>query len=173
MYIRRLAPADAIAFQALHLDGLRDSPSAFTASLKEESEKTLDQFETRLAPETGSCYFGAFDGETLIAIGRLDRDSSHKQWHRAHIRGLFVAAAHRGKGAARKLMEHALDFAATLQGVTHVSLAVTAGNESAQRLYESLGFKAWGREPAALMIDGVPYDEIPMTKTLAHVRPEA
>ena len=45
-------------------------------------------------------------------------------------------------------------------------LAVTAGNDAALKLYESLGFKAWGLEPAALVIDGVAYDEIPMTKTL-------
>jgi hypothetical protein len=34
-------------------------------------------------------------------------------------------------------------------------------------LYASLGFVAWGREPAALRIDGVDYDEIHMALRLA------
>ncbi|WP_342120683.1 GNAT family N-acetyltransferase [Pseudoduganella sp. OTU4001] len=48
---------------------------------------------------------------------RLIRDSGSKQRHRVHIRGLYVAAAHRGKGAARMLMEHLLEFAATLDEI--------------------------------------------------------
>ncbi len=167
MHIRRLISTDAAAFQSLRLEGLREAPSAFTASYEEESGTPLSGVARRLASEGGRHHFGAFDGEALVAIAHVDRDRSAKQRHRAHIRGVYVAAAHRGKGAARKLMQHAVDFAASLPGVTHVNLAVTAGNAPAQALYESLGFKAWGCEPAALVVDGVAYDEIPMTKVLA------
>jgi len=166
MQIRLLTPLDAAAFHSLRLEGLREAPSAFTASFDEESVTPLSEIERRLAPGSGRIYFGVFDGNELIAIARVDRDISPKQSHRAHIRGVYVSSAHRGKGAARKLMEYALDIAASLQGVTHVSLAVTAGNERAQKLYESFGFVAWGYEPAALIVDGVAYDEIPMTKVL-------
>jgi len=150
----------------LRLEGLREAPSAFTASLEEESVIPLGEIERRLAPALVRHYFGVFENGVLVAIARLDRDSGIKQSHRAHIRGVYVATAHRGKGAARKLIEHLLEVAASLEGVTHVSLAVTAGNEPAQKLYESLGFKAWGREPAALVVDGMVYDEIPMTKVI-------
>jgi len=167
MKIRLLSSSDAAAYQALRLEGLRDSPSAFTASFEEESLTPLSEVERRLAPSSGRHYFGVFEVDELIAIARVDRDSGPKQSHRAHIRGVYVSAHHRGKGAARKLMEQGLEIAASLQGVTHVSLAVTAGNEAAQKLYESLGFKAWGYEPAALVVEGVVYDEIPMTKVLA------
>jgi len=166
MNLKLLSPFDAAAFQTLRLEGLREAPSAFTASFEEESLTPLSEIEQRLAPGSGRIYFGVFEDEELIAIARVDRDSGPKQSHRAHIRGLYVSSAHRGKGAARKLMEHGLEIAASLQGVTHVSLAVTAGNEAAQKLYESFGFKAWGYEPAALVVDGVMYDEIPMTKVL-------
>lgn len=168
MHVRRITPADAAAYRSLRLEGLREAPSAFTASYDEESSTSLTEIERRLSPGSGRDYLGVYDGEALIAIARVDRDSSPpKQNHRAHIRGVYVSSNHRGKGAARKLMEYALDCAASLQGVTHVNLAVTAGNEPAQKLYESLGFKAWGYEPAALVVDGVVYDEIPMTKVLA------
>jgi len=167
MHTRLLKPSDAAAYQFLRLEGLREAPSAFTASYEDESSTPLSEIERRLSPGSGRDCLGVFDGEALIAIARVDRDSSPKQNHRAHIRGVYVSSNHRGKGAARKLMEYALDCAASLQGVTHVNLAVTAGNEPAQKLYESLGFKAWGYEPAALVVDGVVYDEIPMTKVLA------
>ncbi len=168
MNIRLLTPDDAAAYHSLRLEGLREAPSAFTASVEEESTTPLSEIARRLSRGSGRDYLGVFDGEALIAIARVDRDRSPKQQHRAHIRGVYVAASQRGKGAARKLMEYALDCAASLQGVTHVSLAVTAGNEPAQKLYESLGFKAWGYEPAALIVDGVTYDEIPMTKVLVN-----
>ena len=167
MHTRLLTPGDAAAYQSLRLEGLRDTPSAFTASYQDESATPLAEIERRLSPGSARDYLGVFDGEALIAIARVDRDSSPKQNHRAHIRGVYVSISHRGKGAARKLMEYALDRAASLQGVSHVNLAVTAGNVPAQKLYESLGFKAWGYEPAALIVDGVIYDEIPMTKVLA------
>jgi ribosomal protein S18 acetylase RimI-like enzyme len=170
LHARRITSADAAAYRSLRLEGLREAPSAFTASYEEESSTPLTEIERRLSPDSGRDYLGVFDGEELIAIARVDRDSSPKQNHRAHVRGVYVSSNHRGKGAARKLMEYALDCAASLQGVTHVNLAVTAGNEPAQRLYESLGFKAWGYEPAALIVDGVVYDEIPMTKVLAQCR---
>jgi ribosomal protein S18 acetylase RimI-like enzyme len=167
MHTRLLTPSDAVAYQALRLEGLRNAPSAFTASYEDESSMPLAEIERRLSPGSARDYLGVFDGEALVAIARVDRDSSQKQKHRAHIRGVYVSISHRGKGAARKLMEYALERAASLQGVSHVNLAVTAGNEPAQKLYESLGFKAWGYEPAALIVDGVIYDEIPMTKVLA------
>lgn len=167
MKARLLTTADAAAYQSLRLEGLREAPSAFTASHEDESSTPLSEIARRLSPGSGRIYLGVFDGEELVAIARIDRDSSQKQSHRAHIRGVYVSSNHRGKGAARKLMEYALDCAASLQGVTHVNLAVTAGNEPAQKLYESLGFKAWGYEPAALIVDGVVYDEIPMAKVVA------
>lgn len=166
MQIRCLTPSDAADYHKIRLEGLRAEPSVLTASHEEESVVPLSVIEQRLAPGSGRIYFGAFEGDVLIGIARLDRDGSPKQSHRAHIRGVYVSAAHRGKGAARKLMEYALAAAESLQGVTHVGLAVTAGNAPAQKLYESLGFKAWGYEPAALIVDGVVYDEIPMTKVL-------
>jgi ribosomal protein S18 acetylase RimI-like enzyme len=167
MHTRLLAPTDAAAYQSLRLEGLRHAPTAFTASLEEEAATPLGEIAQRLSSASGRSHLGVFDGEALIAIARVDRDRSPKQQHRAHIRGVYVATSHRGKGAARKLLERAMECAASLQGVTHVSLAVTAGNEAAQKLYESLGFKAWGYEPAALIVDGVAYDEIPMTRVLA------
>ena len=105
MLTRLLSSPDAAAYQALRLEGLREAPSAFTASYDEEAATRLADVERRLAPGSGRIYLGVFDGDALIAIARVDRDSGPKQRHRAHIRGVYVSTAHRGKGAARLFVE--------------------------------------------------------------------
>ena len=47
-----------------------------------------------------------------------------------------------------------------IDGVERVELGVTAGNEPALSLYESAGFRVYGREPAAIKVAGVDYDEL-------------
>jgi L-amino acid N-acyltransferase YncA len=43
---------------------------------------------------------------------------------------------------------------------------VSENAPEAQRLYESLGFQQWGREPEATQHEGRRYDEIHMTLKL-------
>jgi RimJ/RimL family protein N-acetyltransferase len=44
-------------------------------------------------------------------------------------------------------------------GLTVVQLSVTAGNDRAMRLYESLGFRPFGTEHRALRVGTSYYDE--------------
>jgi len=44
--------------------------------------------------------------------------------------------------------------------VRQVNLCVNATNDSATRLYESFGFSPFGREPEAMLINDILYDEI-------------
>ena len=53
-----------------------------------------------------------------------------------------------------------IERARDLAGLEHVLLSVTSENAAALALYRSLGFEAWGTEPAAMKVDGVDYDEI-------------
>ena len=64
----------------------------------------------------------------------------------------------------RLLLEAALELAA--QSVELVQLVVVKDNEPAVRLYESVGFEAYGLEQRALKIDGRYYDDILMAKDL-------
>jgi ribosomal protein S18 acetylase RimI-like enzyme len=61
---------------------------------------------------------------------------------RGHLYDLYVEAGNRGRGVGRELIA---ETAAHLQerGVTHLSLDVALGNDSARRLYERLGFRAY------------------------------
>ena len=164
MIIRRLVPSDAAAFQALRLDALRDSPSAFSSSYEEECTTPLATIESKLAQRN---LFGAFDGDVLAGMVGVAREGSPKLRHKAFIAAMYVAPAQRGKGAARQLIEHALAFAAAMNGVLQITLDVSAGNEPAIGLYASLGFREYGREPRAMLVDGVFYDTILMMLELS------
>jgi len=163
MHIRRLLPSDAAAFQSLRLTGLQESPSAFSSSYEEEYDTPLEAIEKLIANRN---LFGAFVGGELAGIVSAGRESGLKVRHKGYIRSMYVSSACRGSGAGRKLMQHALAFIATLEGVDQVALTVTADNEPALRLYESLGFQSHGRIPRTLIIDGTAYDDVPMTLQL-------
>ncbi len=163
MLIRRLLPADAAAFLALRLAALRECPSAFSSSYEEECETPLAEVEARFAPG-GRKLFGAFDGEALVGIAGAGRETSLKTRHKGYIRSVYVAPSHRGTGLGKQLFEHALAFACAMDGVEQVHLTVTAGNVAAVALYERLGFRIYGREPQALLVDGVYYDDLHMVR---------
>jgi ribosomal protein S18 acetylase RimI-like enzyme len=78
---------------------------------------------------------------------------------------MYVRQAARRAGVGRRLVEAALELAA--QSVELVQLVVVKGNVPAVRLYESMGFVAYGLETHALKIDGRYYDDILMAKDLA------
>lgn len=164
--IRRLTPADSAAFQSLRLAGLRENPTAFTSSYEEECNTPLSVTEAYFASEAGRNRFGAFDGERLVGMVGVGRESQIKLRHKAFIRGMQVDLAYRGTGVGRQLMNTAMECIAGMEGVTKVTLAVTVGNAPAIHLYESLGFKVYGREHQALIVDGVAYDDILMDKDL-------
>jgi ribosomal protein S18 acetylase RimI-like enzyme len=170
--IRRLTPADSAAFQSLRLSGLRETPTAFTSSYEEECNTPLSVTEAYFASDAGRNRFGAFDGDRLVGMVGVGREAQIKLRHKAFIRGMQVDVAYRGTGVGRQLMNEAMACIATMEGVTKVTLAVTVGNAAAIHLYESLGFKVYGREHRALIVDGVAYDDILMDKNLQVVQDE-
>lgn len=164
LLVRRLLSSDAVAFQALRLAALRDSPSAFSSTYESERETPLATIESNLAQRH---LFGAFRGTDLAGMIGVGRDNSPKLRHKACVRAVYVAPAHRGRGAARQLIEHALAFAATMDGVCQLTLDVTAGNAPALHLYESVGFRQYGCEPCGMLVDGVFHDVILMVQHLS------
>jgi RimJ/RimL family protein N-acetyltransferase len=164
MQIRRLISSDAGAYQALRLQALRDSATAFGSSYDEECHTPIEVVAGFLAAGSGRDMFGAFiDGQLVGMIG-VGREGSRKESHKVFLRSMYVVPDHRGEGIGRRLVSEALSFAASIPGLHHVSLAVTAGNVEAVALYESMGFERAGVAPASLLVDGVLYDEIQMVR---------
>lgn len=164
MLIRPLVPSDAAAYQTLRLAALRESPSAFGSSYEEECDTPLSTIEGYLAACAERCKFGAFDGPELLGLVSVAREGARKMRHKGYIRGMYVAPSHRALGLGKQLLEHALAFAASMEGLRQVSLSLTAGNAAALALYESMGFKLFGHEPDALLVDGTYYGDLLMAR---------
>ena len=54
----------------------------------------------------------------------------------------------------------ALELAKTWNGVAHIDVGVSENSPSALRIYQSLGFIEWGREPESTQHVGQRYDEV-------------
>ena len=162
MNIRRLSASDAPAFRALRLVALLDTPEAFVVSHEEEKDQPLAHFEKRLLVRPGHAVFGAFDGDTLVGIAGLSRETLLQTAHKGHVWGMYVAAAARGHGVARELMSAALAEARATPGIAKVTLSVDSANVAAIALYESLGFVVFAREADAVRLHGQSRDDLQM-----------
>jgi ribosomal protein S18 acetylase RimI-like enzyme len=165
--VRRLTEADAEAFQALRLRGLRESPEAFGSSYEEEADRPVEIVAERLSGATGAAAFGAFDGAgALVGIGAVRRETQRRARHRAGIYGMYVAPEARGRGLGRALLRALADHARTLEGVERLDLGVTVPNAAARGLYAAFGFVTWGVQPDAYRSEGRAWDTEMMTMAL-------
>lgn len=160
--IRRLTLGDVSAYRQLRLAALEESPSAFSATLASEQALSDAQFATCIAGASLSGAWGAWSPrQQLVGSAILWHQPREKLRHKASINGVYVEPSARGTGLAQQLLEAVLAHARQ-GGLRQLYLGVTAGNAPAQRLYTKLGFVEYGREPAALCVDGVYYDEVLM-----------
>jgi len=163
MTIRTLTRDDVVAFRAVRLEALLDSPTAFGSSHHEEAHQPLDWFARRLDSDDGMM-LGAFEANALIGIVGVVRETAAKERHRAVIRSMFVTPAARGRGVAAALLRDALAAADALPGVWQVILTVTAGNAAAMRLYRAHGFTPYGLLPSSLYVGERYYDDVLMIR---------
>jgi ribosomal protein S18 acetylase RimI-like enzyme len=86
--------------------------------------------------------------------------------HKGFVWGVFVAESHRGRGLARRLLQAVIVLARQADGIRQLNLTAYAANQRAVALYESLGFVIYGREPAAICVDGMLHDDVHMSLRL-------
>ncbi|WP_417899848.1 GNAT family N-acetyltransferase [Bacillus haimaensis] len=158
MEIRKLQSSDAVKYFVLRLEALQTNPEAFASSYEEESKNTPEIYQNRLEGDF-SYTFGAFEQEELIGVASLVLEQKNKIKHRANIYGVYVTPEKRGLGVARKIMGVSIKKARQLEGVEQIHLTVTASNEPAKKLYQSLGFKTYGIEKNALKVENTYFDE--------------
>ena len=70
---------------------------------------------------------------------------------------IYVNAAQRRQGHARRLLEHALERAPGL-GIERLLAVVFGHNEASIALFEGAGFARWGTLPGVTRLDGVAAD---------------
>ena len=161
MVIRQLCPGDAAAYQALRLEGLRESPTAFGASYAAEAGRTLAEVAARL--QTGAdapvIMFGAFAEEQLVGVAGLARTAADKLAHNATVVGMYVALSFRRRRVGEALLDAVIAHARAFPHLRNLKLSANATNAAAVRLYQSRGFAKYGLEREALCVDGIFYDE--------------
>ncbi len=158
---------------------LLSAPWAFGASPEDDKGLDVAHLESMLAKGAYAILAveAPLDAVTpereceLVAAAGILRWDSPKFAHRATIWGVFVEPVHRGAGLGRAVVTAAIDLARTWPGVDYIDLGVSERAREARRLYESLGFHAWGREPEATEMGGFRYDEIHMTLRLRVAAP--
>lgn len=91
-------------------------------------------------------WFALYDGDTPLGVMLLNRIA-----HRSALELVYLGLAPeaRGKGYARKLMQHAMDITAE-HNACQILLAVDQENEPARKLYQRMGF-ARGEKKTALI----------------------
>ena len=168
--VRSLALADADTLVDLRKEALETAPLAFGASLQDDKALSPEFLRTSLADPQTSVVVGLFDGEDLVGMVGVVRGTQVKRRHRAGIWGMYVSPRARGRGAGRRLLETAIEVARSWPGLEQVHLSVTETAVEAWRLYESAGFREWGREPRSVLWEGRYVEEIHLVLDLSEYR---
>lgn len=163
--IRKLTPTDAEAYVRLRGEALARAPLAFAASPADDRALSVAFLRDVLASPT-QAIFGAFV-PGLVGVAGIYREPAQKTSHKAHLWGVYVREEHRGRRLGRALVEAALGFAWTLEGVSQVQLCVAEPATAARALYAGLGFRTWGLEPDALRVEDERIAEAHMVLVLA------
>jgi ribosomal protein S18 acetylase RimI-like enzyme len=160
MEIRFLTSDDANEWWRLRLEALQGDPEAFSSSAEEHQSLSLEDVRSRLGSPTGDSFVvGSFDEGRLVGMVGFYREKGLKTRHKGRIWGVYVTPSHRVKGLARLIMDRVLDRAQSIDGIEQILLSYTTTQAAAKRLYVSLGFEPFGREPRALKVFGNFIDE--------------
>ena len=166
--IRYLTANDANAYWDVRLEALESESEAFGSSPDEHRALSMDVVASRLTSDNGETFVaGAFHGKRLVGTAGFYRGKEVKQCHKGHIWGVYVSRNFRGRKLGRDLLRAVFECAASINGIEQLMLAVTTTQLPALKLYRSLGFEPYGREPKALKIGDRYFDEEHMVLFLA------
>jgi len=150
---------DAEKYRSIRLESLQNSPESFVSSFEEEKGFAIEKFKEQFQSDDTFTY-GAFETSELIGIITLYMDKPYKLSHRAHLGAMYVTPSKRNLGLGKVLMEEAIKKAKSIEGLEQVYLAVVSTNESAKKLYSSLGFKVFGTEKKGLRLENNIYFDV-------------
>lgn len=145
--VRRVTPADWLAFRELRLEALQDSPLAFTEQYAEARMLSDAQWRQRVTSAAsggeGCLLVAERDGRLVATVGGFVEQEITEQIS-VMVVGVYASPGHRGSGVAEPLLTGVVDWATTEAGAERIRLFVLAENERAQAFYRRCGFVATG-----------------------------
>lgn len=148
-------------FSRLRLEALEREPRAFGESPEQHRAMPPEAIAQRLGSgsDDGNFVLGAFAEERLVGMVGFYQGQGLKARHKGHIWGVYVSQDWRGKGLARQLLDSIISLARSKPEIEQLMLAVAVGQDAAKKLYQSLGFEVYGREPHAIKLGKTYVDE--------------
>lgn len=102
--------------------------------------------------QNGDPQFVALDAGRVVGWCDIVRGRKHVHRHCGTL-GMGLLPAYRGRGIGSRLATRTIVEANRI-GIDRIELTVFTTNVNAIRLYRNLGFRAEGRHPKAVLIDG-------------------
>lgn len=154
--IRALDESIFEGYRQLRLRALKEEPTAFTSSWREEVEKSEQAWRERLDSHLFRMFCAVSNGHVLGMSG-CRFEAKEKKRHKATLIAVYVEPECRGQGLARKLVEKVLLAAFEDPCIKAINLSVTSDNVPAIGLYKGMGFEKWGEEPQAIRVNNTFY----------------
>lgn len=139
LMFRPFAPDDQTAVRALILSGLASRFGTLDESLNPD---LINLWNSYVVPGD-TLLVAELDGQ-IVGCGALIRE--HGSDTIGRIVRVSVDTAHQGKGIGRQISQHLMTIAQQ-RGVAEILVETNDDWQSALRLYQSLGFQEYAREP--------------------------
>jgi ribosomal protein S18 acetylase RimI-like enzyme len=147
--VRRVGASEWRELRAIRLEALLDAPLAFGTTYAEAAALDDEWWQVRAEEGATSPTWATFVAITeggqwvgMAGSGPLDVVPGT-----AHIHGVYVAPAHRGRqaGLAARLMEAGIEWARDNTDASWLTLGVHEDNARARAFYRRFGFKDTGK----------------------------
>ncbi|MDW3652808.1 MAG: GNAT family protein [Bacteroidia bacterium] len=143
---RKLERSDIEKYHEIRLKCLQEHPNSFGSTYEEEIKKEKFKFDEFIAREDAESFMlGAFKKEECIGICGFIREEGKRTQHRGHLVQIYVKKQYQAKGIGSELISRTIMEAFNEEGLEQILLGVITENEQANRVYERLGFKEYGR----------------------------
>jgi ribosomal protein S18 acetylase RimI-like enzyme len=161
--IRDIEQEDWKAFSDLLIRLSRETPyTLLTESENRALSNTQEERTRQLISDPNQLVVVASHHGSLVGFVAVSRGLFTRNRHAGSLM-IGVLPDYQGKGIAAALMQRALSWAESRQ-ITRIELGVMENNDRAIRFYERFGFEKEGIKRNSLMMDGVPVNEISMSR---------
>jgi len=158
---RRVLPKETKKYRALRLECLKLHPQSFGSTYEDEVKKSKLFFEIQIKERSeNNIMFGAFAGEDLIGICGFAREERGSRRHWGSLVQVYVKSEYRGKNISYELSKFAIENIFRNKDIEYITLGVVMGNDTAQKLYEKLGFVQYGLQKNYIKYDEKYFDQL-------------